>query len=193
MCWASFKGLARLGQTAYCLELPHNMQQVTMCYLSLSSNSTGVSGRTQPPPPPDLVDDCPEWTVEQVLDHTTVYRGRQRKILSPGLVMVMSITHGKPQRMSPMLLYVQDYWLTPPANCRLATWNLGILLFYSCSRISLICLEKSNKKIFQIKSNVIPYNLYSYYLFYLTLLGSSDVCILSCHEALLTQLGHPSN
>ena len=37
-------------------------------------------GRTQPPPPPDLVDDCPEWTVEQVLDHRVVKRGRQRNV-----------------------------------------------------------------------------------------------------------------
>ncbi len=37
-------------------------------------------GRTQPPPPPELVDDCPEWTVEHVLDHKVVKRGRQSKV-----------------------------------------------------------------------------------------------------------------
>ena len=37
-------------------------------------------GRTQPPPPPELVDDCPEWTVEQVLDHRVVNCGHQRKV-----------------------------------------------------------------------------------------------------------------
>ena len=50
-----------------------------MFHVSLIKPSRS-DGCTQPPPPPELVDDCPEWTVEQVLDHRVVKRGRQRKV-----------------------------------------------------------------------------------------------------------------
>ena len=49
----------------------HNVFHVSLIKQYMSD------GRPQPPHPLDLVDDC---TVEQVLDHRTVYRGRQRKI-----------------------------------------------------------------------------------------------------------------
>ena len=47
------------------------------------------------------------------------------------------------QNVSNAAEFVQDYWLTQPANCRLAAWlsliacwYLGILLFYSSSRVA---------------------------------------------------------
>ena len=75
-----FKVLARMGGTAYNLDLLDCMHQVyTVFHVSLIKPYRS-DGCTQPPPPPDLVDDCPEWTVEQVLDHRGVKRGRQRKV-----------------------------------------------------------------------------------------------------------------
>ena len=52
-----FKVLARLGQTAYHIELPHNRQQVHPVFHVSLVKQYRRDGRTQPPPPPDLVDD----------------------------------------------------------------------------------------------------------------------------------------
>ena len=37
-------------------------------------------GRTQPPPPAELIDDELEWEVERILSHRTVKRGRKTKV-----------------------------------------------------------------------------------------------------------------
>ena len=91
--------------------------------MSLSSSSTSL--RTQPPPPPDLVDDCPEWTVEQVLDHRIVRRGRQQKIEYQILISWVDYaaennTWESAANASNAAELVQDYLLTQPANCKLA-------------------------------------------------------------------------
>ena len=52
----------------------HNVFHVSLIKPYLSD------GRTQPPPAPELIDNTPEWIVEQVIDHRIVYRGRQKKI-----------------------------------------------------------------------------------------------------------------
>ena len=71
---------ARLGAISYCLDLPAYMHQIhNVLHISLIKQYRG-DGRTQPPPPPELVEDHPEWTVEQILDHGTVKRGNQRKL-----------------------------------------------------------------------------------------------------------------
>ena len=69
---------ARLGPAAYRLDLPHNMQQVHKVFQVSLIKQYRTDVRTQPPPPP--VDDCTKRTVEQVLDHRVVRRGRQQKI-----------------------------------------------------------------------------------------------------------------
>ena len=33
-----------------------------------------------PPPPPEVIDDEPEWEVETILDHRLVKRGRKNKV-----------------------------------------------------------------------------------------------------------------
>ena len=108
------------GQVAYRLELPDNMQQVHNVFHVSLIKQYRSDGCTQPPPPPDLVDDCPEWTVEQVLDQRTLHRGRQKKIE----YLISWVSHGDEhntwepaKNVSNSAELVQDYWLTLPANC----------------------------------------------------------------------------
>ena len=61
-----------LVQSQLALVQVHKVFQVSL----IKQYRTDV--RTQPPPPP--VDDCTKRTVEQVLDHRVVRRGRQQKI-----------------------------------------------------------------------------------------------------------------
>jgi len=69
-----------IGKAAYKLDLPQCMSQVhNVFHVSLIKPYLS-DGRTQPAPLPELIDDTPEWTVEQVIDHRIVYRGRQKKI-----------------------------------------------------------------------------------------------------------------
>ena len=114
---------ARLGPAAYRLDLPHNMQQMhTVFHVSLIKQYR-TDGRTQPPPPPDLVDDCIEWTVEQVLDQKVIRRGRQQKIeylISWVGYVAENNTWESAANASNAAVLVQEYWLTQPANCRLA-------------------------------------------------------------------------
>ena len=77
------------------------------------------NGRTQSPPPPELVDDCPEWTVEQVLDQRVVKRGRQRKVEN----LIHREGYGDEHNtwettanVANSLDCVQDYWLTLPPD-----------------------------------------------------------------------------
>ena len=69
-----FKVTPCLGGMSYCLDLPAYIHRVICIFLIKQYRS---DGRTQPPPPPELVDYFPEWTVEQILDHKTVHRGNQ--------------------------------------------------------------------------------------------------------------------
>ncbi len=67
-----FKVQADMGGTAYRSDLPDCMHQVhNVCHVCLIKPDRS-DACTQPPPPPELVDDCPEGTVEQVLDHRVV-------------------------------------------------------------------------------------------------------------------------
>ena len=91
----------------------------------MSLSSTAQEGRAHSaPPPPDLVDDCPEWTVEQVFDHTTVYHARQRE---RDEILISWVGYGDEYNTVELAKnvpnsaeLVQDYWLTLPADCRLA-------------------------------------------------------------------------
>ena len=75
-----FKVTACIGGLSYRLELPARMHQNhNVFHISLIKQYRS-GGRTQPPPPPELVEDHPEWTVEQILDHRVVKRGNRRKL-----------------------------------------------------------------------------------------------------------------
>ena len=114
---------ACLGPAAYRLDLPPNIQQVHNVFHVSLIKQYRTDGRTQPPPPPDLVDDCTEWTVEQVLDHRVVRRGRQQKIeylISWVGYAADNNTWESAANASNAAELVQEYWLTQPANCRLA-------------------------------------------------------------------------
>ena len=75
-----FKVTARVGGMSYRLDLPACMHQIhNVFHISLIKQYRS-DGRTQPPPPPELVEDHPEWTVEQILDHRVVKRGNQHKL-----------------------------------------------------------------------------------------------------------------
>ncbi len=80
-------------------------------------------GRTPPPPPPNLVDDCPEWTVEQVLGHRVVEHGRQCEMEH----LIHWDGHGDEHNtwetsanVANSLDCVQDYWLTLAPDQNLA-------------------------------------------------------------------------
>ena len=61
-----------MGGTAHRLDLPDCMHQVHNGFHISPMKPYRSDGGTQPPPPPELVDDCPEWSLEQVLDHRVV-------------------------------------------------------------------------------------------------------------------------
>ncbi len=118
-----FKVLACMGGSAYSLDLPDCMHQVHNVFHVSLIKPYRSDGRTQPPPPPELVDDCPEWTVEQVLDHRVVKRGHQRKVE----YLIHWEGYGDEHNtwetsanVANSLDCVQDYWLTLPPDQRLA-------------------------------------------------------------------------
>ena len=117
-----FKILACMGGTAHHLDLPDCMHQVHAVFHVSLIKPYRSDGRTQPPPPPELFDDCPEGTVEQVLDHR-VKRGRQRKVE----YLIHWEGYGDEHNtwetsanVANSLDCVQDYWLTLAPDQRLA-------------------------------------------------------------------------
>ena len=64
-----FKVLERIGQVAYRLELPVSMKIDVFHVLLLKRYLRDRTGRIDPPPPAEVIDDEPEWEVETVLDH----------------------------------------------------------------------------------------------------------------------------
>jgi RNase H-like domain found in reverse transcriptase/Integrase zinc binding domain/Chromo (CHRromatin Organisation MOdifier) domain/Integrase core domain len=72
-----FKVTARVGSVAYKLELPPTMKCHPVFHVSLL-HKWNADGRHQPPPPPIAVDDGDEWyTIDNILDHKRVKRGRK--------------------------------------------------------------------------------------------------------------------
>ena len=70
-----------------------------------------------------MVDDCPEWTVQQVLGHRVVKRGRQRKIeclIHRDDYDDKHNTWETSANVANSLDCVQDYWLTLAPDQRLA-------------------------------------------------------------------------
>ena len=70
-----------MGGTAHRLDLPDCMHQVHNVFHISPMKPYRSDGGTQTPPPPEQVDDCPAWSVEQVLDHRVVKHGHQTEQL----------------------------------------------------------------------------------------------------------------
>ena len=68
-----------IGKAAYKLDLPQRMSQFHIVF-HVSLIKPYLSNHTQPPPPPEVLDDTPEWTVEQVIALIIILRGRQKRI-----------------------------------------------------------------------------------------------------------------
>ena len=62
-----FQVLERGGQVAYKLDLPETIHIHNVFQFSLLKRYHS-DGRTQPPPPCEIIDDEPEWEVERILD-----------------------------------------------------------------------------------------------------------------------------
>ena len=67
----------RIGSMAYRLELPGSMRSIHNVFHVSLIKEYKSDGRTQPPPAPDIIGDLPEFTVQKILKHRHVVRGRQ--------------------------------------------------------------------------------------------------------------------
>jgi len=117
------KKMVCMSSTAYSLGLLDCMHQVNNVFHVSLIKPYKSDGRTQVPTPPELVNDFPEWTVEQVLDHTVVERGHECKVE----YLIHWEGHGdehntwvRTANVANSLDCVQDYWFTLPPNQRLA-------------------------------------------------------------------------
>ena len=74
-----FTNTERVGPMGYNLDLHASMKGhdvFHVCYLK----PYRTDGRVQPPPLPDLIDDEPEFEVQEIVGHRHTKRGRQRKL-----------------------------------------------------------------------------------------------------------------
>ncbi len=70
----------RIGSMAYRLELPGSMRSIHNVFHVSLIKEYKSDGRTQPPPAPDIIGDLPEFTVQKILKHRHVVRGRQDRL-----------------------------------------------------------------------------------------------------------------
>lgn len=73
-----FQVKSQIGKVAYELELPVNMKIHPVFHVSLLK-SYKSDGRTQPPPPPEVIGEDLEYEVESILLHRDTKRGRGSK------------------------------------------------------------------------------------------------------------------
>lgn len=71
----------RAGSFAYKLQLPTSKVSMLLVFHVGMLRTFHSNGTVQPPPPPELIDDEFEYTVETILDHKEVKRGKQRKLV----------------------------------------------------------------------------------------------------------------
>ena len=71
-----FKILRKISTHAYELDLPTSMKSHPVYHVSLLEPAAldPLTGQKQPPPPPIVVDENPEWEVEEILDSKLVRR-----------------------------------------------------------------------------------------------------------------------
>ena len=71
-----FKILKKVSSHAQNLDLPESMESHSIYHISLlePAPADSLTGQKQPPPPPIIVDENPEWKVEEILDSKLVRR-----------------------------------------------------------------------------------------------------------------------
>ena len=113
-----FKILERIGQVTYRLELPVSMKIHDVFHVSLLKRYLwDRTGRIDPPPPPEVIDDEPEWEVETILDHRLVKRGRKNKVEYLIKFLGYDTAHNMWQEdMTNCGHLVQDYWAGKPES-----------------------------------------------------------------------------
>jgi hypothetical protein len=77
-----FRIVAQLNPVAYKLDLPYQMKIHPVFHVSLLELffANTFRGRTQPPPPEFIIDDIPEYEVQQILDSRIRYRKLQYRV-----------------------------------------------------------------------------------------------------------------
>ena len=114
-----FKVLERIGPVAYKLDLPETMKIHDVFHVSVLKRYFRDS-RTKPGPPPEVIDDVPQWEVDCILDHQLVKRGDKTAI--EYLIHYLGNGHESNERQSDVSdceLSVQDYWSSKPESERL--------------------------------------------------------------------------
>ena len=114
-----FKVVERIGAVAYKLELAVTMKIHDVFHVSLLK-PYHRDGRVEPPPPPELIDDEPEWEVDRILEHRLVKRGRKNKVE----YLIKFVGYGPEHNlwqadMSNCADSVSDYWALKPESERL--------------------------------------------------------------------------
>ena len=74
-----FSVLKRIGAVAYKLDLPETMKVHNVFHVSLLK-AYNRDNRIALPPPPEVIDDEPEWEVDKILNHRLVKHGRKNKV-----------------------------------------------------------------------------------------------------------------
>jgi hypothetical protein len=110
-----FKVLARVGQVAYRLQLPDNMQCHNVFHVSLLHKYVR-SGRYQPPPPPiETEDGDMEYEVEKILAHSGRNPGKRRFLVKWRGYAVEHNTWEPEKNLTNCQEALQEYWdaITP--------------------------------------------------------------------------------
>ena len=114
-----FECTVRLGNLAYKLELPETMRIHNVFHVSLLEPYYN-DGCALPPPPPEVIDDEPEWEVDRILDHRVI---KQKTSKAEYLIRFLGYGPGRDvwqDDVSNCPKIVKKYWNTKPAEERLS-------------------------------------------------------------------------
>ena len=116
----SCKVLERIVPVANKLEVPVSMRIHDVFHVALLKPFLkDLTGWVDPPPPPEIIDDEPEW-VETILDHRLVKQGRKNKVEYCFKLLGYDTAHNMWQQdMTDCEQLVQDYWAAKPEPERL--------------------------------------------------------------------------